>query len=48
MVIRLFLIFGLLLYPQISAKNLGVFGETFGIDEPDLTEQIQAKVQELQ
>jgi conjugal transfer pilus assembly protein TraW len=48
MVIRLFLIFGLLLYPRISAKNLGVFGETFGIDEPDLREQIQAKLQELQ
>jgi conjugal transfer pilus assembly protein TraW len=43
-----FLIFSFFLYPKISAENLGVFGETFNIDEPDLMEQIHAKLTELQ
>jgi len=31
---------------NIFAKNLGVFGRTFEIDEPDLLEQIMAKLKE--
>jgi conjugal transfer pilus assembly protein TraW len=30
------------------AENFGVFGETFSVDEPDLIEQIHAKLMELQ
>jgi conjugal transfer pilus assembly protein TraW len=42
------LIFALFMHSQVSAKNFGVFGETFSIDEPDFIEQIQTKLGELQ
>jgi conjugal transfer pilus assembly protein TraW len=38
----------LFLHQKILAENLGVFGETFRIDEPDFIDQIQAKLTELQ
>ena len=42
------MIFLIILTGSIHAKQLGTFGETFVIKEPDLLEQIRAKLYKLQ